>query len=302
MRYWVTTHWPPREGDEPSVSGVWLPEGRQAAGDGLAPGGMVIVYQCRSGKSILVVEPNGRRSTIPCKIGRQGVIYYGRLLGPLTARLDVETERYVDGSSIWWRWFAPLQVLSRTGFVGRKDLATLLGYAPTYSFHGFGHLHAGLQEITAEQFQAIVARFHDARPLDLPSLPVPRPGPQGLAGGESPEHRRLKERVAGDPSRMLGEAGLRTIRMEYPFPTGDKADIVLADAHDRIVGVEVETIVAVTNHIGPLQAIKYRFMLEWLTNRERGDSRAILVAHRIDADMRSLCAKYGVECKEVEPM
>lgn len=300
MRYWITVHWPLREGDtEDNESGIWLPDGREAAGTSLAPGDHVIVYESRSGRPKVLHRADGTTSYVRCREGREGVVHYGRITEPVYALSDSEPEEYSDGSTIWWRWFAPVEILSRSGFVPRSEVGRSLGYKPTYNFRGFGTLHSGLLEITHEQYQDITRKFHDARRLELPSYPIPRGGGATGGGGESATHRNLKEYVAANPSAALKEPGLRTVHIEYPFPTGDRADIVLADAHDRVVAVEVEPSVGDSDIVGPLQAIKYRFMLEWVSNREPGDSRAILVAHSISPQIRELCCIYDVECIEV---
>jgi hypothetical protein len=226
-------------------------------------------------------------------------VHYGQVTQALYSLSDSAPEEYADGSTIWWRWFAPVEVLSRSGFLPRPEVALSLGYKPTYNFRGFGTFHSGLLEISAEQYQDITRKFHDARRLELRSYPVPRAPGSGGGDGESAAHRNLKQFVAANASAALGEPGLRTVRVEYPFPTGDRADLVLADAHDRVVAVEVEPSVGEADVVGPLQAIKYRFMLEWVSNREPGDSRAMLVAHSISPQIRGLCRIYGVECIEV---
>lgn len=300
MRYWVTTHWPRREGwtDEASAA-VWLPDGREAAGAQLAVDDRVVVYESRSGRVQLVHRPDGTSYTVRCRTGREGVVYYGRVSEPLHADAQAEPEEYVDGSQIWWRWTARLEVLSRSGFLARQSLLSVLGYDSTWNMRGFGTLHSGLKEITEEQYRQIVSGFHEARPIQLPELPVPR-GHGGVGGvGEGETHERLKLHVAGNPEAAIGELGLQTLKVEYPFPSGDRADIVMADAYGRIVGVEVEPSVEDGDVVGVLQAIKYRYMLELMADREPGDSRAILVAHRISQGTRELCARYGVEYVEV---
>lgn len=300
MRHWITVHWPLREGDtEDGDSGIWLPDGREAAGKELAPGDHVIVYESRSGRPKVLHHPDGTTSYVRCREGREGVVHYGRVTESLYALSDSEPEEYSDDTTIWWRWFAPVEILSRSGFMPRSEVALSLGYKPTYNFRGFGTLHSGLLEITQEQYQDVIRKFHDARRLELPSYPIPRGGAATGGGGESTAHQNLKRYVAANPSVALREPGLRTIRLEYPFPTGDRADVVLADAYDRVVAVEVEPSVGDADIAGPLQAIKYRFMLEWLSDREPGDSRAILVAHAITPTIRELCRRYGVDCVEV---
>ena len=64
---------------------------------------------------------------------------------------------------------------------------------------------------------------------------------------------------------------------------------MLVDRYSRIVAVEIEPEVTATDEAGPLQAIKYRYMLEWSANRALGDSRALLIAHKIDSVIREKC-------------
>ena len=47
-------------------------------------------------------------------------------------------------------------------------------------------------------------------------------------GGESPEHRKLKEHLAANPSQL--SEGLRDARIEYSFKSGDRVDILLEDS------------------------------------------------------------------------
>ncbi len=114
--------------------------------------------------------------------------------------------------------------------------------------------------------------------------------------GESEEHRNLKEYVASNPAAILGEKGLETIKVEYYFPSGDKADIVLKDADGNIIGVEIEIHVHNNQLVGILQAIKYRYMLALMEERKYFETRAFLIAKSISQDVISLCEKYEVEC------
>jgi hypothetical protein len=300
MRFWMTTHWPPRERESAAAgdSGVWVPDGREAAGANISPDDKVVVYESRSGPPIIQHHPDGSTTRIKCQIGHEGIIHYGTITERLSALGESQPEEYANGRTLWWRWFASVKVHSRSGFVSRPDLLAILGYKSTYNLHGFGSHHSGLREITGKQYTDIVEKFHSTRPLQLPKYPIPRAGsPTG--GGEGPVHKALKEYVAADPSAALGEPGLRTIQMEYPFPTGDRADIVLADQYERVVAVEIEPAVTDSEIVGPLQSIKYRYMLELVCDRASGDSRALLVAHSISEKMQERCRRYGVQCIEV---
>lgn len=300
MKYWLTTHWPPRVGDPSDRdTEVWLPDGREEAATTLSPGDLIMVYETASGPTEIRTKPTGSTHRVRRQKGKARIICYGCLTGSLSADPQSSPQAYVGRGSVWWRWRAPVEVLSRSGFVPLADVLAVLGYKPSYNLHGYGRYHSGLGEISATQFAELKARFHTKRPLHLPVSKQPQARTAG-GGGESALHKNLKNFVAADPSAVLGENGLRTLHVEYPFPTSDKADIVLADANARIIGVEIELRVGNKDYAGPLQAIKYRRMLEWITDRSPGDSRAMLIAYSITPEMHKRCANYEIECYEVK--
>lgn len=300
MNYWVTTHWPPRvdECDSQVCTGVWLPQGRQQAADDMQPGDQVAFYQFRYGRTSIRQFQDGTSLEVPCKLGRGGMICHGIVGARVSAIPDSQPTKYTDGTEIWWRWHAPVTVLSRSGFVNREDLLLILGYKPSWNLHAFGDYHSGLKKISKTEFAALIEAFHASRPVTLPAFTGNGAvSPHG--GEEGPIHSKLKSYVASNPEKALNEAGLRTIGIEYRFPTNDCADIVMVDSYNRIIGVEIEPRVNDTELAGPLQAIKYRYMLECITRREPGDSRAVLVSHSIGATVKNVCAIYGVECHEI---
>ena len=299
MNYWITTHWPPRVNDESVAgTGVWVPEGRQQAAEDMRPGDYVAVYESRSGRIENRTLPDGTTIKVPCKLGREGMICYGTADSRVSAIRGSQPEKYADGSEIWWRWYTRVSVLSRTGFVKRPDLLKILGYNPRFNLHGFGDYHSGLKKITEGQFRDLVRAFHASRPIEFPDNAREGADRRG-GGGEGIIHLNLKNYVASNPAVALNESGLRLLHVEYQFPTHDRADIVLMDQYNRIVGVEIEPSVGDNEWAGPLQAIKYRHMLECVTRREPGDSRGILIAHEISANIKTVCVSYGIECCEI---
>ena len=300
MNYWITTHWPPRDGDSDDgrTTGVWVPEGREQAASDLKQDDYVAVYEAQSGRTEVRELPNGTTDKFPCTSGRGGMICYGIADSTISAVPNSQPERYSDGSKIWWRWHAPVSICSRSGFVERKEVARILGYKTTYNFHGFGDYHSGLKKISESQFWSLVDAFHASRPIRFPT-PTGSVGRSRNGGEEGPVHLNLKNYVASNPAVALNERGLRTLHVEYPFPTNDRADIVLADRHNRIIGLEIEPTIPGVDLVGLLQAIKYQYMLECVTQRERGDSRGILVAHKISGQVKTVCEKYGIECFEI---
>jgi hypothetical protein len=301
MNYWLTTHWPPRHDEDPdNPPGIWLPDGRESPGVEIAPNDLVLIYESKTRRTQLRQRPDGSTERVKGRLGKEGIVCIGRIQTLLTADPNATPETYTDGTVIWWRWHAAAEVVSRSGFVPRAELALLLGYKSSYPFRGFGEQHSGLKKISEEEFNAIVERFNRAQTISLPERAIlPETWKRWGKGEESDTHRKLKEFVAANPTTVLGELGLCTMQVEYPFASGDRADIVLSDLYNRIVAVEIEPEVNASDEVGALQAIKYRFMLEWCTNRARGDSRAILIAHKIHPIMRARCSKYNVECYEI---
>lgn len=300
MNYWITTHWPLRDGDDESGTGtgVWVPDGREQAANDMQRGDYVAVYESRSGRTEIRTRSDGTLIRVPCQSGREGMICYGAADSPVSAIPGSQPNQYADGSEIWWRWYTPVSVLSRTGFVARPKLLQILGYSTNWNLHGFGDSHSGLKKITEDQFDALVQAFHASRPIEPPTNTHGSSHRYG-GGGEGAVHLNLKNYVASNPAVALKESGLQLLGVEYEFPTNDRADIVLVDQHNRIVGVEIEPSVDGIDLVGPLPAIKYRYMLECVTEREPDDSRGMLIAHEISAQVKTVCAHYGIECYEI---
>jgi hypothetical protein len=303
MHYWVTSHWPPHDYEtlEESMSGLWLPDGREGAGADFRAGDIVLVYQSKTGRTEIRKRNDGSTVKIKTAEGREGIIGVTSARTDIYALQDSTPTDYTNGTTLWWRWFASLETISRAGFVSRAEMNTTLGYKENYSARGFGDSHSGLKKITEDQYIHILNIFKsNAPPITTPTTSVlPNPHNCGGDGEESDAHRFLKEYVASSPSEILGERGLETVMMEWPFVTGDRADLVLLDMTGRIIGLEVEVDVVSSEDAGLLQAIKYRHMLEPVTKREKGDSRAMLVAYSISDDMKQFCQKYHVEFFEV---
>ena len=215
---------------------------------------------------------------------------------------DIEPEKYIEGtkiSEIWWCWHADLELISRSGFVPRKDVCKALGYSESYNFRGFGDAHSGLKKINAKVFEELCSLFLEGGRKALLPVIQSNEGNSYGGGGESDAHRALKHYVAKHCSDVFGEDGLKWVHTEYQFSTGDRADIVLEDKYGRIMGVEIEVDVGKSDLTGTLQAIKYRWMLEVLRSCKHGDSRAALVAYTIDEEVKRISEAYNVECIEV---
>ncbi len=296
---WITTQWPPRvDSGDNMHSCVYLPDGRETAGSRISPGDMVFIYESGSGRTLVRTHADGTKERVPCKQGRQGIVTVAKVLTPVTAT-DDEPEHYADGSTLWWRWMAETEEEVSSGFVAAAEVKRVLGYDAGYNFHGFGDLHSGVKQLAPEQCEALLAMFRSSQPPVVAPPKGTRPGHPTPGGGEGPEHEALKKYLAAQPSLVLREAGVRTVAVEYEFPCGDRADIVLADNMNRPMGVEVEVEQNDTEWAGLLQAIKYRHMLAVMHGRPFRETRALLVAHRLGKKIKDLCHQYEVQSVEV---
>lgn len=173
MTYWLTTHWPPRRSEDEALR-IYLAEGREGPGARIAVGDLVFVYEAASGRTLVEHLPSGATRPVPCRRGRAGIILLGRVTATLALDKTTHPEQYVDGTTTWWRWRAPLEVVSRRGFVPRPDVARALGYRLTYNFHGFGEQHSGLLQLSEARFAKLEGLFHSSRPRQPRRDPLPR--------------------------------------------------------------------------------------------------------------------------------
>ena len=228
MKFWVATHWPPREDDESPPSGVWVADGKEEAGKELRKGDCVLIYETSGGPVSLYKQKRGEDERICCREGRQGIVVIAQALEHFGENGDDEPARYVGRKPIWWRWGAETKLISRNGFVSIHELTRALDYSPAYRMRGFGKDHSGLMEITEEQYDEVVMMFrsHSRKTYGERVLSVSRYKNirQGASRPESEEHKFLKEYVASNPAAVLRERGLRTLNVEFLFDSGDKAE------------------------------------------------------------------------------
>ena len=122
-------------------------------------------------------------------------------------------------------------------------------------------------------------------------------GGHGGGGGEGLWHQRLKNMIAANPT-ILG-SGLTLVKTEYRFQTGDTVDVLLRDATNSPVTVEVEGEIADGNLVGMMQASKYQHLAAVEDGLECGTVRTILVAPQIPPQVKAACVRAGVEPVEL---
>jgi hypothetical protein len=300
MNYWITTHWPPRKGEERfSNTGAWVQNGKQAVLAEMQPGDMLFIYEHASGKTVLITTAGGRQQRVGRQRGKQGVVALAEITTAPSELPESGYDYYTDGSRAWWRYKADARVINSTGFIPRQGLARLLGYSADYAFKGFGHKNSGVRRLSPEEYNAIHSTFVDSQGDIAFALAGSRSvGPFG-GTGEGPIHKSLKEYIAAHPERAFGESGLRTLEIEYPFKTGDKIDVLLQDQDGRLVTVEVEVDCDDTEVAGPLQCMKYRAMIAYLLERRVPEVRTVLAARSMASTIKKRCSDYDIEVLEI---
>jgi len=149
-KYWVTTHYPAFVGIRVR-QGVYLRNQHKKVAEPLRVGDHVIVYETKKNPPYTNEQGKVFRR-VP---GRGRVVCYGTVSKALH-----EFDEYPD-SKKQWNLFAPIQVISDEGFLSRQELAFYLGFSERYDLRGLGDKHSGLKEISQEQYENIVRRFHE---------------------------------------------------------------------------------------------------------------------------------------------
>ena len=118
-------------------------------------------------------------------------------------------------------------------------------------------------------------------------------------GGESDEHRELKERLAENTFEL--DAELELVKIEHTFGSGDRVDILLRDGSENPVTVEVETGFSYGSgrYVGVWQAVKYQHLAAMEFGLACEQVRSILAAPKIPDDVKIECEKLGIEPIEV---
>ena len=123
-----------------------------------------------------------------------------------------------------------------------------------------------------------------------------------FGGGESDEHKELKEYVANHPE-LIGCQLPATAHLEHSFRSPDRADILIEAKDGRYFAVEIELAGATNTLVGAWQSIKYRVLtcLEKGLPIDSSEVRAVLVAYSIPESTQRFCERYGVKWYEIKP-
>jgi hypothetical protein len=241
---------------------------------------------------------DGSTYKLPKAHGKEGIVALVRVRDFAQQPPDSVEAQFDNGQKMWWRFRAPTEPVNSGGFIPRTKFLPIIGLKPTYNLRGFGENHSGIKQLSSQQFTTLRKMYEesadreDVRRIESNT----RGGQFGGIGGEGDVHRKLKERIAADPSELLGEDGLTLFKIEFPFGcTGDRIDVVLRDKDQKFVAVEVE-VECDPNHLaGALQCMKYRAMLAYYFERPLAEVRCILVAHKIALEVKARCDAYEIE-------
>jgi hypothetical protein len=121
-------------------------------------------------------------------------------------------------------------------------------------------------------------------------------------GGEGPEHKALKDLVAGSPD-LVGLSLTANAIKEAPLPSGDRID-VLFEARGRLIAIEVKS--SISNDVdltrGLFQCVKYRAVMvaeRGVTGRRQSIEALLVVGRPFPPDLRPIQNSLGVRVVEV---
>src|SRR4030067_3189366 len=123
MKYWVTTHWATEKDDAESLPrGIWVPDGKEKAGQDLQKGDGVLIYQAGGGPVVLRQDKDGQEERIGRIHGRRGIVVLAQACSSLQPDGVDEPTRYVGRKPIWWRWDADTKCILSNGVVSGEQV------------------------------------------------------------------------------------------------------------------------------------------------------------------------------------
>lgn len=123
--------------------------------------------------------------------------------------------------------------------------------------------------------------------------------PYGSEG--SPEHRKLRDYIAANPSILNLPADVKGI-VEYPLKSGDSVDVVF-ELSDRIVAVEVKSLRSNQDDIerGIYQCIKYKAVLDaenFITNSNKTIDVHLVIQDKLPLALKRLKDKLNINVRD----
>ena len=241
--------------------------------DGREPWDLRFVNEVQKGDIILV----GRRSE-----GNPDVLAYGMVDGPCTSRRH-------DGELVFCRLLKPFKL-----WKVEPPAVRLLDILPRN--RTLTQLHPDEYESHKTLCDWMKMRL-EAETASAVSAKSSKYG----HGGESSDHKKLKEWCSNHPEQ-LGLSDVLEVPGEMEYPpcgenTNDLADVFFTMPGGRYAVIEVETSNALP---GAYQALKYKTLLcahlGYLVTDNR--VKAKLVAWEIPDEVRDFCDQYGIDCHE----
>ena len=116
----------------------------------------------------------------------------------------------------------------------------------------------------------------------------------GGGGGESEIHQNLKDYLADNPSEL--GVGLKLVKKEYTFESGDRVDILFEDSSGKPVIVEVKPYILSGSYGEVWQAVRYKHIAAVQYKLPSCEQvRSILAAPDIPDDVKVKCKELGIE-------
>jgi hypothetical protein len=166
------------------------------------------------------------------------------------------------------------------------------------SYHNIVKYGRNGKQISLKNFRNKTITDLTVPPVVLPTqeqVRVIKYGP----GGEGKEHLEFKNFIANNPSSIGIENVEKIENDNHIFPSSDRPDIIFTCSDNKyfIVEIEIENCVP-----GTYQAIKYKslFCAEKGLSLNAENVTTMLVARKINSDVKKFCEKYGVKTVERE--
>lgn len=118
----LVTRWPGLISESPDLihSAAWLQEGFRTSVSRLWRATRSSFTSRALVRLVCRLVADGHRTVRKRRAGRRGIVSVATAAGTFAQGGDETAhELYADGSERWWRWRAPLEVQSRSGFVPR---------------------------------------------------------------------------------------------------------------------------------------------------------------------------------------